>query len=214
MSEIIGTSPQVITEYLGEAETVFNRIRDRMQQLVTRAFSLTYEGPNAEQEFNPGLIKLATLSVGEMDRAMGEFARAVSQITSNISQSLGASAVTLTYTPRALELPPAPGVTSNDYKIDITGFESFLGTDLPETRTTLGALIAENQAAFNVIPRASASQRGWSGQSREHAQNVVVPAQTENLNNILNQVVEQISVFMTNAKDGAVRADQAGVGGS
>lgn len=213
MSEIIGTSTQVITAYLGEAEVIFNRIRDRMQQVVTRAFSLTYEGPNAELEFNPGLIRMATTSIGEMDQAMAGFARAVSQVTSNISQALGAAPVTLTYSPKALELPPPPGVTSDDYKIDVAGFETFLSADLPEARAAIGALISENEAAFNAIPRASAAQRGWSGQARDHAQNVVVPTQTVNLETIMNQVVEQISVFMTNAKDGAVRADQAGIGG-
>ena len=108
MSEIIGTSTQVITDYLGQAEAIFDRIRDRMQQLVTRAFSLTYEGPDAELEFNPGLVKLATTSVGEMDSAMTQFAHAVSQVTSNISQSLGASPVTLTYSPQATGAATAP----------------------------------------------------------------------------------------------------------
>jgi hypothetical protein len=144
---------------------------------------------------------------------MQHFAEAVSTVTSNISRSLGAGDIVFVYRPPALELPPAPGVAADDYRIDIAGFETFLGTDLPDTQSAIASLFADNQAAFDAIPRATADSPGWSGDARDYAQNVVVPAQTENLNALLNQVVAEITEFMTSAKDGTLRADQAGVAG-
>lgn len=212
MSEIIGTSSQVIDEYVRSAEQIFNRVRERMQLMVTRAFTLTYEGPDAELHFNPGLIRMATTSVGQMDDAMAGFATALSQVTSNISRSLGGEGITLAYAPRPLELPPPPGVAADDYRIDVAAFDQFIAAELPDVRSAVGALIDQNQQAFVAIPRATAEQRGWSGQSREHAQNVIVPNQSEQLRQILMQVTEQVSDFMTSARNAVVGADQAGVG--
>ena len=214
MSEIIGTSQAAIDGYEEQALAIFARVRERMQQLVARAFSLTYEGPNAETVFNPGLVRLATDSVGQMDAAMSAFATAVSQVTSNISRSLGAGDIQFVYSPGGLELPAPPGVAADDYRIDVTGFDTFLSADLTEARTAMGQMFADNQAAFDGIPRATAESPGWSGQARDYAQNTVVPNQTENLNSIMNQVVHQITEFMTDAKNGTLAADQAGVGGS
>jgi hypothetical protein len=210
---IIGTSQAAIDGYEAEALAIFGRVSQRMQQLVTHAFSLTYEGPDAESIFNPGLLNLATQSVTQINDAMQHFAEAVSTVTSNISRSLGAGDIVFVYRPPALELPPAPGVAADDYRIDIAGFETFLGTDLPDTQSAIASLFADNQAAFDAIPRATADSPGWSGDARDYAQNVVVPAQTENLNALLNQVVAEITEFMTSAKDGTLRADQAGVAG-
>jgi hypothetical protein len=210
---IIGASQAAIDAYEAEALAIFGRVGQRMQQLVTSAFALTYEGPDAETTFNPGLLKLATESVTLINDAMTSFAEAVSAVTSNISRSLGAPEIVFVYKPPPLELPPAPGVAADDYRIDITGFETFLSTDLPDAQTAIAGLFAGNRDAFNAIPRATADSPGWSGEARDYAQNVVVPNQTENLNAILNQVVAEIADFMTNAKDGTLRADQAGVVG-
>ncbi len=211
MAEIIGTSSQAVEAYMQSASDIFNRIRDRMQVMVGRAFALTYEGPDAELEFNPGLIRLATTTVGQMDDAMVDFAIAVSQVTSNIAQALGGQPVTLTYHPRPLELPPPPGVQADDYRIDVTAFDTFISGELPELRSAVGVLIDENERAFAAIPRATAEQRGWSGQARDHAEHVVVPQQSEALRTMLATVVDQLSGFMTTARDAAVGADQAGL---
>ena len=212
MAEIIGTSKRVVDDYLLTAEGVFNRIRERMQLSVSRAFALTYEGPDAEIHFNPGLIRLATSAVGQMDEAMVGFATALGQITANLSRALGGEAAVVPYQPRPLELPPAPGVAADDYRIDITAFDAFITGELPELRTSIEALVAQNQDAFNAIPHATVDSPGWSGRARDHAQNVVVPAQSENLRAVTTQVVEQLSTFMTDARNAAVNADQAGVG--
>jgi hypothetical protein len=209
-SSIIGTSQAAIDGYESEALAIFGRVNEQMQQLVSRAFSLTYEGPDAETTFNPGLVSLATESVGLIDDAMIAFAQAVSLITSNISRSLGAGDIELVYTPPVLELPPPPGVATDDYRIDIAAFEAFLTTDLADTETTISSLFTENQMAFESIPRATATTAGWSGEARDHAQSVVVPAQTERLNEILHQVVRQVTEFMTSARDGTLAADRAG----
>lgn len=42
---------------------------------------------------------------------------------------------------------------------------------------------------------------------------MVVPSQTEQLTAMVDQVMQQITDFMTSAKDGTLSADQAGVGG-
>ena len=210
---IIGTSQAAIDGYEAEAIAIFTRVNERMQQLVTRAFSLTYEGPDAETVFNPGLARLATESVAKIDEAMSAFAAAVTAVTSNISHSLGAGDVRFVYTPPPLDLPPPPGIAADDFRIDTAAFDAFIGTDLVDAQAAIGALFADNQSAFNAIPRATADSPGWSGQSRDHAQNSVVPAQTENLTRLLNQVLQQVTDFMTNAKNGTLAADQAGVGG-
>jgi len=215
MSEhIIGTSQAAIDGYETEALTIFARVNERLQQLVARAFSLTYEGPDAESVFNPGLTRLAVETVSTIDEAMSEFAAAVTAVTSNIARSLGAGEVHFVYTPRPLELPPPPGVASDDYRIDIGAFETFIGTDLPDAQAAIASLFAENQAAFNAIPRATATSPGWSGQARDHAQNVVVPVQTERLTAVLTQVIAQITDFMVSAKNGTMAADTAGAGGA
>lgn len=213
MSEhIIGTSQAAIDTYEIEAIAIFTRVNERLQQLVTRAFGLTYEGPDAETVFNPGLSRLAVDSVTSMNEGMQSFATAVSTVTSNISRSLGAGDVHFVFNPPPLELPAPPGVAADDFRIDTAAFDTFLGTDLPETQAAIGGLFVDNQQAFANIPRATADAPGWSGQSREFAQNTVVPAQTEQLNSILQHVVQQIGDFMTSAKNGTLAADQAGVG--
>lgn len=215
MSEnIIGTSQAAIDGYEQQALLIFAKVNEAMQQMVGRAFALTYEGPDAETVFNPGMVKLATESIGQIDAAMSAFAAAVSAVTSNISRSLGAGDIVFVYKPPPLDLPPPPGVAADDYRIDTAAFENFMGADLVDTQGVVGGLFADNQAAFNGIPRATAATPGWSGESRDYAQNTVVPSQTENLNNILRQVVEQITQFMTSAKNGTLAADQAGVGGA
>ena len=214
MSEyIIGTSQAAIDGYEREALAIFTRVNERLQQLVTRAFSLTYEGPDAEGVFNPGLTRLATETVAAIDTAMSGFAAAVTAVTSNIARSLGAGEVRFVYTPPPLELPPPPGIASDDYRIDIAAFDTFIGADLPDTQAAIANLFAENQAAFNAIPRATASAPGWSGEARDHAQNVVVPAQTERLTAVLTQVMAQIGEFLSSAKNGTLSADSAGIGG-
>lgn len=213
MSEnIIGASQAAIDSYETEAIAIFTRINQRMQQLVARAFGLTYEGPDAETVFNPGLSRLATESMTSMNEAMRGFATAVSTVTSNISRSLGAGEVHFVFTPPALELPPPPGVAADDFRIDTAAFDAFLGTELPEAQAAIVGLLADNQQAFNAIPRATADAPGWSGESRDYAQNTVVPAQTEQLTSILQQVVQQVTDFMTSAKNGTLAADRAGVG--
>ncbi len=212
MSEIIGTSSQAIDDYVRSAEQIFNRIRQRMQATVVQAFALTYEGPDAETEFNPGLIRVATSVVGQMDEAMGDFATALSVITSNISRSLGGAEIAVSYVPQPLELPPPPGVAADDYRIDVAGFEQFTASELPALRSAVGALIDENQQTFGAIPRATAEQRGWSGSAREHAQNVIVPNLSDQMRATLSQVTEEISTFMTGARDAVRNADAAGIG--
>jgi hypothetical protein len=209
---VIGASQAVISDYAGEARRIFNQVREQMHGLVTQAYGLTYEGPDAETVFNPGLATLAVQSIEAMDEAMSSFATAVSQITSNIAHSLGAGDIQLVYQPDALILPAPPGVESDDYRIDVAGFDRFITTDLPDAQDRIGRLFADNQAAFNAIPRATVATRGWSGESRNHAENHVVPAQTENLNTILSQVAAQILEFMEGAKLGTLAADQAGAG--
>ncbi len=213
MSEnIIGASQSAIDGYEAEAIAIFTKVNERMQQLVTRAFGLTYEGPDAETVFNPGLSNLAVESVDRINEAMRSFAAAVSAVTTNISNSLGAGDVQFVFNPPILDLPPPPGVAGDDFRIDTAAFDTFISTDLPDMQAAIGALFADNQAAFNAIPRATASSPGWSGESRDHAQNVVVPAQTERLANILAQVVRQVTDFMTSAKNGTLSADRSGVG--
>jgi hypothetical protein len=211
---IIGTSQAAISGYETQAQDIFTRVRQRMQQLVTAAFQLTYEGPDAETLFNPGLIRLAQDSVAQIDGAMSSFAAAVSTVTSNISRSLGAGDITFAYRPPALELPTAPGVNGDDFRIDVAGFDHFLSGELTDAQQAISRLFADNQEAFNRIPRATADSAGWSGEARDYAQNVVVPSQTENLTAMLNQVVTQIRDFMTSAKEGTLSADAAGVGGA
>jgi hypothetical protein len=210
---IIGTSQAAIDTYEAQALAIFGQVSQRMQLLVTSAFALTYEGPDAETTFNPGLLRLATESVTMINDAMRAFAEAVSAVTTNISRSLGAGDIVFVYDPPLLELPPAPGVAADDSRIDVAGFETFLGTDLVDAQTVIAGCFADNQEAFNAIPRATADSAGWSGEARDHAQNVVVPTQTENLNAILNQVVSQVSDFMTSARDGTLQADRAGISG-
>lgn len=210
---IIGTSQAAISGYEEQALAIFARVNQRMQQLVTAAFNLTYEGPDAETVFNPGLIRLAQDSVAGIDGAMTSFANAVATVTSNISRSLGAGDIVFTYRPPALDLPPAPGVAADDFRIDVGGFEAFLNGELTDAQQSISRLFAENAEAFNRIPRATADSPGWSGEARDYAQNTVVPNQTENLTAMLNQVVSQIREFMTGAKDGTLSADAAGVGG-
>lgn len=211
---IIGTSQAAIQGYEQQALAIFTRVRQRMQHLVTAAFNLTYAGPDAETVFNPGLIRLAQDSVAQIDGAMSSFAVAVSTVTSNIAHSLGAGDITFTYRPPALDLPPAPGVNADDYRIDVAGFDHFLSGELTEAQQAISRSFADNQEAFNGIPRATATSPGWSGEARDYAQNVVVPNQTENLTALLNQVVTQIRDFMTSAKEGTLSADAAGVGGA
>lgn len=214
MSEqIIGTSQAALDGYETEAMAIFARVNERLQQLVTRAFGLTYEGPDAETTFNPGLTRLAIETVAAIDEAMSGFAAAVTAVTSNIAHSLGAGEVHFIYTPPPLELPPPPGVASDDYRIDIGAFETFIGADLPDAQAAITSLFVDNQAAFNTIPRATTTSPGWSGQARDHAQNVVVPAQTEQLTAVLTQVIAQIGDFMTSAKNGTLVADTAGLAG-
>ncbi len=214
MSEhIIGTSQAAIDGYEQRALEIFGRVNERMRQLVIQAFGLTYAGPDADTVFNPGLIRVATESVGQIDQAMTAFANAVATVTSNISRSLGAGDIVFAYRPPVLELPPPPGVQADDYRIDVGGFEAFISGELVEARTAVGRLIAENQDAFNAIPRATVDAPGWSGDARDYAQNMVVPAQTEQLTAMVDQVMQQITDFMTSAKDGTLSADQAGVGG-
>lgn len=210
--QIIGTSQAAIDGYEQQALRIFARVHDHVQQMVVRAFSLTYEGPEAESVFNPGLVRLAAESVGQIDSAMVAFAQAVSAVTSNISRSLGAGDILFTYNPPPLDLPAPPGVAADDYRLDVAGFETFIGADLGELESTVSALFAENQAAFEAIARATVQSPGWSGAARDFAQNVVVPTQTENLNGVLRQVVQQIGTFMTSAKNGTLSADQSGVG--
>ncbi len=213
MSEqIIGTSQAAIDGYETEAMAIFARVNERLQQLVARAFSLTYEGPDAETVFNPGLVRLAIDTVAAIDEAMSGFAAAVTAVTSNIAHSLGAGDVQFVYAPRPLELPSPPGVASDDYRIDVGAFDTFLSADLPDAQASIVALLADNQAAFNAIPRATASSPGWSGQARDHAERVLVPLQTERLTGVLDHVVAQIADFLTNAKNGTLAADAAGVG--
>ncbi|MEM9134761.1 MAG: hypothetical protein AAF962_26995 [Actinomycetota bacterium] len=212
MSEIIGTSSQAIDDYVRAAEQIFHRVRQRLQTTVVQAFALTYEGPDAETEFNPGLIRVATSVVAQMDEAMGDFATALSVITSNISRSLGGSEITVTYAPQPVELPPPPGVAADDYRIDVAGFEHFVSAELPDLRSAVGALIDENQQTFGAIPRATAEQRGWSGSAREHAQHVIVPNLSDQMRATLSQVTEEIASFMTTARDAARSADAAGIG--
>ncbi|MEM8922415.1 MAG: hypothetical protein AAGD35_02860 [Actinomycetota bacterium] len=211
MAHIIGTSKRVVDDYLVSAEEIFHRIRGRMQEMVVRAFALTYEGPDAEVHFNPGLVALTTDAVGRMDEAMVSFATALGQVTANISRALGGETAPLVYQPRALELPPPPGVAADDYRIDVAAFDAFITGELADLRTALGALIDENQQAFNAIPPATVDAPGWSGRARDHAQQVVVPAQSEQLRTLSAQIVEQLTAFMAGARDAAVNADQAGV---
>lgn len=209
---IIGTSQAAIDGYEAQALAIFGRVSNRMQELVTRAFALTYHGPDAETVFNPGLIRLATESVGAIDAAMTAFARAVATATSNISRSLGAGEIVFEYRPSVLTLPPAPGMAADDYRIDVAGFDAFISGELNDARQAIAGCFAENREAFNAIPRATVDSPGWSGESRDHAQNVVVPAQTEELTRALHLVIQEIAEFMTSARDGSLSADQAGAG--
>jgi hypothetical protein len=214
MSErIIGASQAAIDGYEERALAIFGRVNQRMQQLVASAFALTYEGPDAETAFNPGLVRLASDSVSQIDAAMTGFANAISRVTSNIARSLGAGEIVFAYRPPALELPAAPGVAADDYRIDVGGFDRFIAGELADARQAISGLFAQNQDAFSAIPRATAHSPGWSGEARDHAQNSVVPTQTESLTSMLNHVVQQITEFMTSAKEGTLSADRAGVGG-
>jgi len=208
---IIGTSQASIDGYESEALAIFARVNERMTDLVTRAFSLTYEGPDAETVFNPGLIKVAAESVANISEAMSGFATAVSAVTSNIARSLGAGDIIFVYNPPPLDLPAPPGVAADDYRIDVAGFDTFISSDLPDTEAAIGSMFRDNQAAFEAIPRATASTPGWSGEARDYAQNTVVPQQTENLEAMLRQVLGNISAFMSSAKEGTLAADTVGV---
>lgn len=211
-ANVIGTSPVAIAAYIEEAHGHFGLVRAQMENLVTQAFALTYEGPDAELVFNPGLLNLATQSITQVDQGMVEFALAISQVTSNISQSLGAEPVTFAYIPEDLVLPAPSGTQGSDYRIDVAGFETYLSSVLPEAERAMNASVVENQTAFYGIPQARDGVPGWSGASRDYAQNVVVPAQTENLQGIIGQVASQVATFMGDARTRAVGADQAGVG--
>ncbi|MFV0258868.1 MAG: hypothetical protein ACK5PP_10525 [Acidimicrobiales bacterium] len=207
---IIGTSQAAIDTYEAEALSIFGRINERMQLLVTQAFALVYEGPDAETVFNPGLVTMAVESVGSIDQAMTAFAGVVSAAMSNVSRSLGAGDIEFVYTPPPLELPPPPGVAADDYRIDVAGFNRFLDVDLVDAQTGIATLLADNQAAFAAIPYATASTPGWSGASRDHIQNVVVPTQTERLQHIVDLALARVREFLTQARDGSLNADAAG----
>jgi len=212
VSQVIGASQQAIDQYELQALAIFDQVRIAMHDLVAVAFSLTYEGPNAETEFNPGLTALAHQSVELIDTAMASFATAVTQVTSNISRSLGAGDITFVYAPGPLELPPPPGVTTDDFRIDVTGFGTYVSETLPSFQARVSQLFEENQAEFGRIPAATTGTAGWSGESRDYAQFTVVPTQTEDMKQTMMQVVGQIADFMTAAKDGTLSADQAGLG--
>ncbi len=212
-TEVIGTSQAVIDNYERDAIGIFAGIRANMALLVEQAFTLTYEGPDALEVFNPGLVNLATDAVGQMEEGMSEFAAAVGHVTSNISRSLGAGEIVFAYEARGVELPPAPGIANDDFRIDIEGFERFIAHILPDAQAEIRRAIVDNQEAFNRIPMATLDAPGWSGQARDHAQNVVVPRQTENLMSLWDQVVSQITEFMVSAKNGTLQADAAGAAG-
>ncbi|MCP3988047.1 MAG: hypothetical protein GY724_03160 [Actinomycetia bacterium] len=212
-TEVIGTSQAVIDDYERDAIRIFAGMRANMALLVEQAFALTYEGPDALEVFNPGLINLATSAVGQMEGGMSQFASAVGQVTSNISRSLGAGEIVFAYEAKGLELPPAPGIANDDFRIDVEGFERFITQILPDAQTEIRRAITDNQEAFNRIPMATLDSPGWSGQSRDHAQNVVVPRQTENLMSLWDRVGTQITEFMVSAKNGTLEADGAGAVG-
>jgi hypothetical protein len=215
MSEdgIIGASQAVIDDYECRANEIFAGIRSKIQILVEQAFALTYEGPDAVEVFNPGLQQLATSAVRQMEEGMRDFALAVGQVTSNISRSLGAGEIEFNYQLTELVLPAPSGVVADDYRIDVAGFENYVSEILPDAQIEIRRAIGENQEAFNAIPRATADSPGWSGQARDYAQDVVVPRQTENLMTLWDDVVTEISTFMTSAKDGTLKADAAGAAG-
>lgn len=144
---------------------------------------------------------------------MRDFALALSQVTSNISRSLGAGEIEFIYQPKELALPAPPGVESDDYRIDVAGFRNYVDEILPIAQTRIRGFIIGNQENFNLIPRATITTPGWSGQAREYAQDVVVPRQTEHLMGLWDNVAADISLFMTKAKDGTLSVDAAGATG-
>jgi len=214
MSEtIIGTSSEAVESYAQDAQRLFAQVNDHMRELVVRGFHLTYEGPDAYTSFNPGLTAVATAAITGMNESMQDFARALSTVTSNISRSLGGAGITVTVAPPVADLPPAPGTLDDDYRIDVAGFDAFISADIPQTKERVRSLLQANQDRFNAIPRATASQRGWSGSARDHAQNVVVPAQTEQMHVSLETALGKVTTFMEDAKSRAITADASGVAG-
>ena len=67
----------------------------------------------------------------------------------------GAGDVAFVYVLPPFDLPPPPGVAADDYRIDVAAFDTFIGSDLPDTQASIAGLFAENQAAFEAIPRAT-----------------------------------------------------------
>ncbi len=205
---IIGTSHQVISEYNADAKVIFDTLNEELVALIQQSFQVTYEGPDAEK-FNAELLTLVSRAASEINNEVARFVSALNQVTTNISRSLGAGESSIVYSPPAMDLPAPPAVAADDYKIDIARFEQMVAQVIPQHKEAMVMLLHKNVERFNQIPQATVQTRGWSGESRNYAQNSVVPSQTENLLSVVHHVTNEMIAFMETTKSNVSLADAA-----
>lgn len=204
--QIIGTSHQVINSYQHDARENFIKLAKLLESTTIQLYNITYEGPDAD-EFNLAILNLINQLHQLISEQVIKFMEILKQVTENISRSLGAPGFELPATLIALDTPPLPGIVADDFKVDISQFDQLLNSNLPHTQIEAKSIISLNETRFHEIPYATTDSKGWSGQSRDYAQAVILPAQTEQFHYAIDRVFGEIINFLESTKSRIMSAD-------
>jgi len=206
-SDVVGVNPQVINNYIENLQTNFQAVHNNLTELVHAGFALEYEGPDAADHFNPGLRRVMENLLAGTHETMEAYATAVGTVTSNIASALGQSGVqTVRYVPPPIELPAAPGLVANDFRIDLRAFQQYVNEILPQSKRTVSQLVEQNRSLISGISRSGAGM-GWAGQSRDLVESQIVPRQVENMSHAISTGMTNIEQFIDQAITRASAAD-------
>lgn len=120
---VIRVNPASIQQYGGIAQEKFTAIRTELERLVTECAEVHYFGPNAVQ-FKTHCGQLAAEFASQAVQKMGAIADVVRTATSNITASLGGTAIVISIDGSSV---PVPSVAAVDYvDVDTSALEGLL----------------------------------------------------------------------------------------
>jgi hypothetical protein len=106
-NDLVRVDPQSVEEYGRLAQAAFEAIHERLVRLVRDAVEVDYFGPNAVT-FKTKCGEMASEFGASCSKSLSAISEAVRVASSNISQSLGGRAISITLDGAAIPLPSVP----------------------------------------------------------------------------------------------------------
>jgi hypothetical protein len=193
----IRVSAPSVRSYGAQAQDIFGEIHTSLGQLVNDVTHVHYIGPNAAM-FKAKCGQIAADFANKMHTNMSSMAEAVRASTSNIANSLGGSAITISVEARPFIVAPAEKSDGELTDVDTTGLEAL--TPLVNQRF---AAIREGLASHLSALQAT----DWAGQAKDGAVSTV-SAVTRAAQNNCQTTQTSITDFIASQLESVLAADK------